>query len=98
MVDIKGKILGVVSGHDLLQLIRKGAAENLIVRDVMHPALTIDVRASLRAAADLMIQNHHHRLVVVDKSDPDAFPIGAISTFDIVGEMAQADSVWQKTS
>jgi len=98
VVDMKGKILGVVSGHDLLQLISKGAAEKLIVRDVMHPALTIDVQASLRAAADMMIQNHHHRLVVVDKNDPDAFPIGAISTFDIVAEMARPDSVWQKTS
>jgi hypothetical protein len=46
----------------------------------------------------MMIQNHHHRLVVIDKDDPDAFPIGAISSFDIVAEMAQSDSVWQKTS
>ena len=98
VVDIKGKILGVVSGHDLLRLVKGGGAEKLIVRDVMHPALTIDVGASLREAADMMIQNHHHRLVVVDKNDPDAFPIGAISTFDIVAEMAQPDSVWQKTS
>jgi hypothetical protein len=43
-----------------------------------------------------MIQNHHHRLVVIDKHDMDAFPIGAISTFDIVAEMARPDSVWQK--
>jgi CBS domain-containing protein len=62
----------------------------------MHPALTIDINASLREAADKMIQNHHHRLVVIDKHDMDAFPIGAISTFDIVAEMARPDSVWQK--
>ena len=96
VVDIKGKVLGVVSGHDLLQLVRDGGAENKIVRDVMHPALTIDIHASLREAADMLIQNHYHRLVVVDKSDPDAFPLGAISTFDIVAEMAKPDSVWQK--
>ncbi|MCE9645129.1 MAG: CBS domain-containing protein [Chloroflexi bacterium] len=96
VVDIKGKILGVVSGHDLLRFVKEGAGENLIVRDVMHPALTIDIHASLREAADMMIQNHHHRLVVVDKEDPDAFPLGAISTFDIVAEMARPDSVWQK--
>jgi CBS domain-containing protein len=68
----------------------------MVVRDVMHPALTIDIHASLREAADMMIQNHHHRLVVIDKEDPDAFPLGAISTFDIVAEMARPDSVWQK--
>ncbi|WKZ35434.1 MAG: CBS domain-containing protein [Anaerolineales bacterium] len=96
VVDAKGKILGVVSGHDLMRLIKDGVDETLIVRDVMHPALTIDIHASLREAADMMIQNHYHRLVVIDKEDPDAFPLGAISTFDIVAEMARPDSVWQK--
>ena len=96
VVDARGKILGVVSGHDLLRFVKEGLGENLVVRDVMHPALTIDIHASLREAADLMIQNHYHRLVVIDKEDPDAFPLGAISTFDIVAEMARPDSVWQK--
>jgi CBS domain-containing protein len=96
VVDAKGKVLGVVSGHDLLRFVKDGTAEGKIVRDVMHPALTIDIHASLREAADMLIQNHYHRLVVVDKDDPDAFPLGAISTFDIVAEMARPDSVWQK--
>ncbi len=96
VVDAKGKILGVVSGHDLLRFVKDGVDESLIVRDVMHPALTIDLHASLREAAEMMIENHHHRLVVIDKDDPDAFPLGAISSFDIVAEMAQPDSVWQK--
>lgn len=96
VVDAKGKILGVVSGHDLLRFVKEDSSGKMIVRDVMHPALTIDINASLREAADLMIQNHYHRLVVIDKNDPDAFPLGAISTFDIVAEMARPDSVWQK--
>jgi CBS domain-containing protein len=96
VVDIKGKILGVVSGHDLLRFVKEDVREKLTVRDVMHPALTIDIHASLREAADMMIQNHHHRLVVVDKEDPDSFPLGVISTFDIVAEMARPDSIWQQ--
>ncbi|GAB1471138.1 hypothetical protein MASR2M66_20160 [Chloroflexota bacterium] len=96
VVDAKGKTLGVVSGRDLLAYIQNGDAENKVVRDVMHSALTIDITASLREAADKMIQNHHHRLVVVDQEDPDAFPLGVISSFDIVAEMARPDSVWQK--
>jgi CBS domain-containing protein len=96
VVDAKGKVLGVVSGKDLLKFVQNGVDENLVVRDVMHPALTIDINASLREAADKMIQNHYHRLVVIDAEDPDAFPLGAISTFDIVAEMARPDSVWQK--
>jgi len=96
VVDDKGKVLGVVSGKDLLKFVQNGADESSVVRDVMHPALTIDINANLREAADKMIQNHYHRLVVVDAEDPDAFPLGAISTFDIVAEMARPDSVWQK--
>jgi predicted transcriptional regulator len=95
VVDTRGKTLGVVSGADLLLYIKNGMDEKLTVRDVMHPALTIDINASLREAANLMIQKHYHRLVVVDKSDPDAFPLGVISSFDIVAEMARPDSIWQ---
>jgi CBS domain-containing protein len=96
VVDAKGKVLGMVSGKDLLRFVKNGVDEKLIVRDVMHPALTIDIHASLREAADKMIQNHYHRLVVIDAEDPDAFPLGAISTFDIVAQMARPDSIWQK--
>lgn len=96
VVDAKGTVLGVVSGRDLLPYVENGKAEGKIVRDVMHPALTIDINASLREAANMMIQNHYHRLVVVDQENPDAFPLGAISSFDIVAEMAKPDSVWQK--
>ena len=97
VVDAKGKILGVVSGHDLLRFVKEGVDESVIVRDVMHPALTIDLHASLREAAQMMIENHYHRLVVTDKENPDAFPLGVISTFDIVAAMARSDSVWQKS-
>jgi CBS domain-containing protein len=95
VVDAKGKVLGVVSGRSLLPFVKDGIDEKLTVREVMHKPLTIDIHASLREAADKMIQNHHHRLVVVDDSDPDAFPLGIISSFDIVAEMARPESVWQ---
>lgn len=96
VVDSKGKPLGVVSGRGLLSYVKENMNESLLVRDVMHAPLTIDINASLREAADKMIQHHHHRLVVVDDSDPQAFPLGIISSFDIVAQMAQPGSVWQK--
>jgi predicted transcriptional regulator len=95
VVDAHGIPQGVVSGKDLLPFVKQGLDEKLTVRQVMHPALTIDVNASLREAADLMIKKHYHRLVVVDDKDPDAFPLGVISSFDIVAEMAKPGSIWQ---
>ena len=97
VVDAKGKTLGVVSGQDLLPFVKNGLDEKLVVRDIMHPALTIDINASLREAADKMIQNHYHRLVVIDQNDPEAFPLGVISSFDIVARMAHPESAWQAT-
>jgi CBS domain-containing protein len=96
VVDAKGTPLGVVSGKDLLPYVVNGVNENLTVSDIMHPALIIDINAPLQEAANMMIQNHHHRLVVTDQTDPQAFPLGIISSFDIVAEMAKPDSIWQK--
>jgi CBS domain-containing protein len=96
VVDAKGKPEGVVSGKDLLPYVKNGVEEKLTVQDIMHPALTIDIHAKLREAADLMIQKHYHRLVVIDQNDPQAFPLGIISSFDIVAEMARPGSIWQK--
>jgi predicted transcriptional regulator len=96
VVNAVGKPLGVVSERDLVPLIKNGSVdEKLTVVDVMHEMLTVDINASLREAADLMIRHHHHRVVVVDKRDPDSFPLGIVSTFDIIAEMARPGSVWQ---
>lgn len=95
VVDAKGQPLGVLSEGDLLPLVKNGVGDDLTVAEVMHTALTIDIRASLRQAADLMIQHHHHRVIVVDDKDPTAFPLGMVSSFDIVAEMARPGSVWQ---
>lgn len=95
VVDTRGKPVGVVSGKGLLPFIMQGGDVNLTVSTVMHPALTIDIHASLHEAAEKMIQNHHHRLVVVDDANPEAFPLGIISSFDIVAQMALPGSVWQ---
>ena len=96
VVDSKGTPEGVVSGKDLLPYVVNGIDEKLTVREIMHPALTIDMHAPLREAANLMIQKHNHRLVVIDQDDPQAFPLGIISSIDIVAEMAKPDSIWQK--
>lgn len=98
IVDPSGMALGVVSGWDLLDTLdpRGESAGQRTVGDLMHPPLMIRPGASLREAADMMISNHVHRLVVMDPSEPEAFPLGVISTFDIVDEMAEPDSVWQQ--
>ena len=97
VVDAHGKALGVVTGQDLLWHIdQNGVYENLNVDDIMTRTLTtVDIHASLHEAANWMIQKHQHRVIVMDKTENNGFPLGIVSSFDIVAEMAKTDSVWQ---
>ncbi|MEW6567288.1 MAG: CBS domain-containing protein [Chloroflexota bacterium] len=95
VVNDRGQVLGVVSGLDLIAYCREEGCGEGTAAQVMHPALTIHPTASLREAADKMIDHHHHRLVVVDPSEQEAMPLGIISSYDIVAEMAQPGSVWR---
>ena len=97
VVNAKGKLLGFITGRDLVHLAGKDVDENLKVSQFMNrKLLTIDINATLQEAADLMIQNHRHRVVVIDSNDPDSFPLGILSSFDIVAEMARPGSIWQR--
>jgi CBS domain-containing protein len=95
VVNAAGKPLGVVSGLDLLAFCGDDGCEDVTVSQVMHPALTIHMSASLREAADVMIEHHHHRLVVVDPDEPESIPLGVLSSYDIITQMARPGSVWQ---
>jgi CBS domain-containing protein len=96
VVNAQGKLRGIITGHDVVHLAGDAVDEDLMVSKFMNRELiTIDINASLQQAADLMIQNHRHRVIVVDKNDPDGFPLGVISSFDIVAEMARPGSIWQ---
>jgi CBS domain-containing protein len=96
VVSAVGKPLGVVSGQDLLVFCENGKMETATAGDSMHEALTIAPTASLREAADRLIEQHHHRLVVVDPADEGGMPLGVLSAFDIVAEMAHPGSIWRK--
>ena len=98
VVDARGRPLGVVTGFDLLSYIIEGEGEaGATVAASMHAPITINPAASLRAAADRMLQHHIHRLVVVDPADPEAMPLGVVSSADIISAMAAAGPQWPTT-
>jgi len=95
VVDANGSPMGVVSGLDILSAVGDRERLYATAEEVLHPALTIQPTASLREASDMMIENYHHRIIVVDPLEPQSMPVGIISSIDIVAEMAQPGSVWQ---
>lgn len=94
VVDASGRPRGVVTKFDILACWVAGDCQSSTAADIMNPPVTIHPTASLREAADAMIVHHYHRLVVVDPEKPQAFPMGIISSYDIVSEMARPGSVW----
>ena len=94
VVNPHGQPLGEVTGFDLLPFYGQGDP-NQPVSLVMHPPATIHPEATLRSAADRMLSEHTHRLLVLDPSEPDSIPVGLISAADIVLEMAAPGSTWE---
>jgi CBS domain-containing protein len=97
VVNSKGKLRGILTGRDLLRLAGRPVDESTVVGQLINrKLLTTDINSTLQQAADLMIQNHRHRVIVVNQEDPESFPLGVISSMDIVAAMARPNSIWQR--
>ena len=96
VVDETGRAIGMITGYDLLSLYGPGENQDTVAELMKGPLITADPDLVLADAADLMIGHEVHRLVVVDPKCADGAPIGIVSTADIVAEMAQERSVWQR--
>jgi CBS domain-containing protein len=92
-----GKLVGVLTGHDLLAALAADM-DSLTVADVMStPALTIAPDVSLSEAADRMLEHEVHRLFVCDPERDSPVPLGLVSTADVTAAMALPGSVWQRS-
>ena len=90
-----GRLIGLISGWDLLACIDGDDCAGKTAVDLMHPVFKIRRQASLHEAASEMVRHHRHRLVVVDSDEDEAPPVGVISSYDIVNEMGRPDSIWR---
>ncbi|HET6746261.1 MAG TPA: CBS domain-containing protein [Candidatus Limnocylindria bacterium] len=86
-----GLTVGVISQADLMiarssELI-SGNWSRLRVRHIMSsPAVTVHADTSVRRAAQLMVDRHIHRLVVVDGEDR---PTGVLTPLDLLRPMIE---------
>lgn len=95
VVDLVGRLVGVISQTDLLylavptvQALIRHRGNGIRVGEVMStPPVTIDSLATLREAAGQMNRGRLHRLVVIDGHGR---PIGVISSMDFVALAADA--------
>ena len=84
VVDSVGIPIGIITERDLVgRVIAKDAdSRRIMVKDIMaSPVVTIDPRSSVESAADLMLQNSVHHLLVVENEDLSAV-LGVVTTTD----------------
>jgi CBS domain-containing protein len=94
VVDLSGRLVGVISQTDLLylaaptvQALIRHRERGIRVGEVMSvPPVTIGTAATIREAALRMHEDRLHRLVAVDEHGR---PVGVISSMDIVALVAE---------
>jgi CBS domain-containing protein len=82
VVDSVGIPVGIVTERDLVGRVIANDADSrrIMVKDIMaSPVVTIDPRSSVESAADLMLQNAVHHLLVVENEDLSAV-LGVVTT------------------
>ncbi len=84
VMDSDGLPIGIITERDLVGRVIANDADSrrIMVKDIMaSPVVTIDPRSSVESAADLMLQNDVHHLLVVENEDLSAV-LGVITTTD----------------
>lgn len=95
VVDLGGRLTGVISQTDLLYLsvpsiqalIRHRDTGTRVGEVMSTPPVTIESFATVRDAARLMHEQHLHRLVAVDDHGR---PVGVLAAMDFVALMADS--------
>ncbi|HEX5038593.1 MAG TPA: CBS domain-containing protein [Candidatus Limnocylindria bacterium] len=94
VVDLSGRLVGVISQTDLLylavptvQALIRHRESGIRVGEVMSvPPVTVETTSTIVDAARLMHRDHLHRLVAVDAHGR---PVGVISAMDFVALAAE---------
>ncbi len=84
VVDSIGTPIGIITERDLVGRVIANDADSrrIMVKDIMAtPVVTIDPRSSVESAADLMLQNDVHHLLVVENEDLCAV-LGIVTSTD----------------
>jgi CBS domain-containing protein len=81
-----GEVVGVISQTDLLnarssELIGANWGRVKVRHLMSRPAVTVHLATTVNRAARLMLEEHIHRVVVVD---PDGAPVGVLTTSDLL--------------
>lgn len=93
VTDLTDKPIGIITERDLVSRVVANDANSktVLIKDIMaSPIVTIDANSSVEAAADLMLQNKVHHLLVVEDEDVSK-PLGIITSTDFASYLMEGD-------
>jgi CBS domain-containing protein len=96
VIDETGRAVGVITGGDLLSLYEPDEHADTVADLMTTSMITAPPDLGLSDAVEMMVEHEVHRLVVIDPDRGDGAPIGVLSTSDILAEVADERSVWQR--
>lgn len=90
VVDTAGYLVGVITRTDLVRACyATDEWADALVQDYMTlEPVTVELDAPLRAVMELLLDNHIHRVVAVQRDADGARPVAVLSAADIVYHMA----------
>jgi CBS domain-containing protein len=83
-------VWGIISDLDLVRAGIADGAEQTAATIASGPIITVNAATPLREAAELMLANHAHHLVVIDVATQR--PVGMLSTLDVAGVLAWGEA------
>jgi CBS domain-containing protein len=93
VTDLTDKPIGIITERDLVRRVVANDAKSktVLIKDIMaSPIVTIDANSSAEVAADLMLQNKVHHLLVVEDEDVNK-PLGIITSTDFASYLEEGD-------
>ncbi len=81
-----GVPIGIITERDLVRSVVANDADSrkILIKDIMaSPVVTIDPQSSVETAADIMLQNNVHHLLVVENEDLRAL-LGIVTSSDFI--------------
>ena len=91
VVDPHGYLRGIISRTDLLRAYKSGSdwMAQPVSAVMSADVVTVSPEATLDMVADLLLQDHIHRVVVVEREAEGIVPIAVISDSDFVYHMSK---------